>query len=143
MDIHKILERLPHRYPFLLIDRVIKLEMGKSITALKNVTINEPFFQGHFPENPVLPGIIMLEAMAQAGGILALESVPEKILYYFAGIDNVRFKRIVTPGDQVVFTVTVDKNRQNVWKFKGSAMVENELACSADFMIAGRRDIND
>jgi len=148
MDIHKILEFLPHRYPFILIDRVEQIERGKSIVALKNVTINEPFFMGHFPENPVMPGVLMLEALAQAGGILALDTLfadkfSEKLLYYFAGIDNVRFKHIVIPGDQLRLYVTVDKSRQNVWKLNGKAMVENKLACSADFMIAGRRGASD
>jgi 3-hydroxyacyl-[acyl-carrier-protein] dehydratase len=142
MDIHKILEFLPHRYPFVLIDRVEYLDKGKSIIALKNVSINEPYFVGHFPGNPVMPGVLMLEAMAQAGGILALETTPEKVLYYFAGIDNVRFKHIVTPGDQLRLYVTAEKSRQNVWKLKGKAMVDDKLACSADFMIAGRKERN-
>lgn len=139
MDIYRILEQLPHRYPFLLIDRVEHMEPGKSIVAIKNVTINEPYFSGHFPENPVMPGVLILEAMAQAGGILAIETVPEKTLYFFAGLDNVRFKHVVIPGDQLKFHVVVDRTRQNVWKFKGEAKVNDEVVCAADFMIAAER----
>jgi 3-hydroxyacyl-[acyl-carrier-protein] dehydratase len=143
MDIHKILYYLPHRYPFLLIDRIEKLEAGKSIIALKNVTINEPYFAGHFPENPVMPGVIILEAMAQTAGVLAFVTQkyekPREILYFFAGIDNARFKHIILPGDQMRLHLSIERNRQDVWRFNGKAMVGDTLACSADIMLAGRK----
>jgi 3-hydroxyacyl-[acyl-carrier-protein] dehydratase len=144
MDIHKILHYLPHRYPFLLIDRVEHLDSGKSIIALKNVTYNEHFFSGHFPENPVMPGVIILEAMAQAAGVLAFVSQnyekPGEVLYFFAGIDNARFKQVVLPGDQLRLEMTVEKHRQDVWKFNGKGTVGKNLVCSADIMLAGRKD---
>jgi 3-hydroxyacyl-[acyl-carrier-protein] dehydratase len=143
MDIHKILYYLPHRYPFLLIDRIEKLEAGKSIIALKNVTINEPYFAGHFPENPVMPGVIILEAMAQTAGVLAFVTQkyekPREILYFFAGIDNARFKHIILPGDQMHLHLSIERNRQDVWRFNGKALVGETLACSADIMLAGRK----
>lgn len=144
LDIHQILKYLPHRYPFLLIDRVEKLEPGKSITALKNVTYNEPFFTGHFPELPVMPGVIILEAMAQAAGMLIFmtqqHQPPGEVLYFFAGIDNARFKQVVSPGDQLRLHMTVERGRQDVWKFHGQAMVGDKLACEADLMLAGRKN---
>ena len=140
MDIHEILKFLPHRYPFLLIDRVIKIEMGKSLTAIKNVTMNESFFNGHFPGRPVMPGVLILEAMAQAGGVLAYKSTntsPEDgVLYYFAGIDNARFRRVVEPGDQLRLEVKVLRTKRDIWKLEGSAYVGEDLVCSAEFMSA-------
>src|SRR5437763_3752510 len=125
MDIHEILKLLPHRYPILLIDRVLELEIGKSVIALKNVTINETFFNGHFPDRPVMPGVLILEAMAQAGGILAYKSSNSKssdgILYYFAGIDHARFRRVVEPGDQLRLEVKVLRSKRDVWKLEGNA----------------------
>lgn len=140
MDINEILKFLPHRYPFLLIDRVIKMEMGESLTAIKNVTMNESFFAGHFPNRPVMPGVLILEAMAQAGGVLAYKSTntspQDGVLYYFAGIDNARFRRIVEPGDQLRLEVKVLQSKRNIWKLEGSAYVGEDLACSAEFMSA-------
>jgi 3-hydroxyacyl-[acyl-carrier-protein] dehydratase len=143
MDIHEILKLLPHRHPFLLIDRVIEIDMGKSLVALKNVTMNEPFFTGHFPQRPVMPGVLILEAMAQAGGVLAYKSTntspDDGVLYYFAGIDNARFRRVVEPGDQLRLEVKVLKNKRDIWKLEGSAYVGDELACSAEFMSACKK----
>jgi 3-hydroxyacyl-[acyl-carrier-protein] dehydratase len=144
LDIHEILKYLPHRYPFLLLDRIEKLEAGKSIIALKNVTYNEPYFTGHFPGLPVMPGVLILEAMAQAAGMLSfvtqnLQS-PGEVLYFFAGIDNARFKHVVSPGDQLRLHVNHEKSRQDVWKFHGTAMVGDKLACEADLILAGRKN---
>jgi 3-hydroxyacyl-[acyl-carrier-protein] dehydratase len=143
MDIHKILYYLPHRYPFLLIDRIEELEPGKSITALKNVTINEPYFTGHFPENPIMPGVIILEAMAQTAGVLAFVTQkyekPRELLYFFAGIDNARFKHVIEPGDQMRLHLTLERGRREVFRFSGKAMVGETLACSADILLAGRK----
>ncbi len=140
MDIHEILKYLPHRYPFLLIDRIIKLEIGQSVVALKNVTMNELFFTGHFPQRPVMPGVLILEAMAQAGGVLAYKSMnttpSDGVLYYFAGIDNARFRRVVEPGDQLRLEVKVLRSKRDIWKLEGFAYVGDELACSAEFMSA-------
>lgn len=144
MDIQQILKCLPHRYPFLLVDRVLELEKNKSIKALKNVTMNEPFFTGHFPELPVMPGVLILEALAQASGILAIETSdhPEKhkSLLYFAGIDGARFRRIVKPGDQLILSVELIQMKRDIWKFKSEATVDGELACSAQ-LLAARRDM--
>lgn len=144
MDIKEILEYLPHRYPFLLIDRVLNYIPGESLHAIKNVTINEPFFQGHFPIQPVMPGVLILEAMAQATGLLAFKSMSTKpspeVLYYFAGIDNARFKRVVEPGDQIHFEVKLLRERRGIGVFYGEAKVDGELACSAELMCA-RREI--
>ena len=113
MDIHQVIKRLPHRYPFLLVDRVLELEDGKRIKALKNVTINEPFFVGHFPNRPVMPGVLMLEALAQTSALLSMipegEELAPDVLYYFVGIDNARFKRPVEPGDQLILEITIDR----------------------------------
>lgn len=137
-DIRDIMGLLAHRYPFLLVDRVLSYEKGKTLTALKNVTYNEPFFVGHFPLVPTMPGVLMLEAMAQACGILAVLDTgirPESgMILYFAGIDNARFKRPVVPGDQLTFHVELEKQKRNLWKFKTRAMVGDELACEADMM---------
>jgi len=140
MDIHEILKFLPHRYPFLLIDRVIDIDMGKSLVAIKNVTMNESYFAGHFPNRPVMPGVLILEAMAQAGGVLAYKSTntspKDGVLYYFAGIDKARFRRVVEPGDQLRLEVKVVGSKRAIWKLEGSAYVGDELACSAEFMSA-------
>ena len=138
MDIHAILKQLPHRYPFLLVDRVIELESNKLIRAVKNVTFNEPFFQGHFPGRPVMPGVLMLEALAQAAGLLAFDAmgqVPdENNIYYFVGIDSARFKRPVEPGDQLILEASIDRVRGGIWKFKGVARVGDEVACEAELL---------
>ncbi|MDM7456664.1 MAG: 3-hydroxyacyl-ACP dehydratase FabZ [Tepidimonas sp.] len=143
MDIHQILKQLPHRYPILLVDRVLALHKGVSIRALKNVTINEPVFTGHFPHRPVFPGVLMLEALAQAAALLAfdtLEVTPdEQTVYYFAGIDGARFKRPVEPGDQLVMDVTLERMKAGIFKFKGTARVGDEVACEAELMCTMRR----
>jgi 3-hydroxyacyl-[acyl-carrier-protein] dehydratase len=135
LDIHQILKKLPHRYPILLVDRVLTLEKGKHITALKNVTINEPFFNGHFPHRPVMPGVLMLEALAQAAALLAFETLgvepDDKTVYYFAGIDGARFKRPVEPGDQLRLEVTLDRMKAGIFKFGAKALVGEELAVQA------------
>ena len=142
MDIHQILDQLPHRYPFLLVDRVLALEKGKSIKALKNVTINEPFFTGHFPHRPVMPGVLMLEAMAQAAALLSFDMMgakpDDKTVYYFAGIDGARFKRPVEPGDQLVMDVTLERRKSGIFKFKGISRVGEEVACEAQLMCTMR-----
>jgi 3-hydroxyacyl-[acyl-carrier-protein] dehydratase len=143
MDIHQILKLLPHRYPILLVDRVIDIEKGKSISAIKNVTINEPFFNGHFPHRPVMPGVLMLEALAQAAALLAfvtLDVVPDdKTIYYFAGIDGARFKRPVEPGDVLHLNVELDRMKAGIFKFKAQAMVGEEIAVQAELMCTMRR----
>lgn len=139
MDIKKILAMLPHRYPFILIDRVLAIVPGEKITALKNVTINEPFFQGHFPGEPIMPGVLILEGMAQAGGLLAYQSIPEMIgvkLIYFAGMDGVRFRKTVVPGDQIIFEMEVLKQKGKIWKMAGRALVDGQLAAEAELMAA-------
>lgn len=140
IDIHEILELLPHRYPFLLIDRVLSITSGESLVALKNITMNEAYFMGHFPGRPVMPGVLILEAMAQAGAVLAYKSTNTKpsdgILYYFAGIDNARFRRVIEPGDQLRLEVKVLRSKRDIWKLEGSAYVGDELACTAEFMSA-------
>ena len=136
-DIQKIMEYLPHRYPFLLVDRVIELVPGDRITALKNVTINEPFFTGHFPGRPVMPGVLIIEAMAQAGGLLAIESNPADKrgqLIYFMGMDKVRFRKPVVPGDQLIFEAKMLKMRSKVAKMSGTASVDNQIAAEAELM---------
>ncbi|MBK9237507.1 MAG: 3-hydroxyacyl-ACP dehydratase FabZ [Rhodoferax sp.] len=142
MDIHKILKQLPHRYPFLLVDRVLSIEKGVRIKALKNVTINEPFFEGHFPHRPVMPGVLMLEALAQAAALLAfdaLDASPENgSIYYFAGIDNARFKRPVEPGDQLILEAELLRMKAGIFKFKTSARVDGELAVEAELTCAMR-----
>jgi 3-hydroxyacyl-[acyl-carrier-protein] dehydratase len=143
MDIHQILKKLPHRYPILLIDRVLELEKGKRIKALKNVTINEPFFLGHFPHRPVMPGVLMLEAMAQAGALLSFETLgtapDDGTVYYFGGIDAARFKRPVEPGDQLVLDVTLDRMKSGVFKFSGTASVAGEVAAEAQLTCTMRK----
>lgn len=141
-DIHRILKLLPHRYPILLVDRVIEFEKDKRIKALKNVTINEPFFEGHFPHRPVMPGVLMLEALAQAAALLAfdaLDTAPnDQMVYYFAGIDGARFKRPVEPGDQLHLNVEMLRMKAGIFKFKASATVGDELACEAELTCAMR-----
>jgi 3-hydroxyacyl-[acyl-carrier-protein] dehydratase len=140
MDIHDILKTLPHRYPFLLIDRVLDIIPGKSLVALKNVTMNENFFMGHFPGRPVMPGVLILEALAQAGAVLAYKttnsSPADGTLLYFASIDKTRFRRVVEPGDQLRLEVKVLRAKLDVWKLEGAAYVGDELACSGEFMSA-------
>jgi len=135
--IQKIMQFLPHRYPFLLVDRVLELEPGVRIVALKNVTINEPFFQGHFPGQPVMPGVLIIEAMAQAGGLLAYESGPADKhgqLIYFMGMDKVRFRKPVVPGDQLIFEARIIKMRTKVAKMAGTAFVDDQLVAEAELM---------
>lgn len=138
LDIRAILEHLPHRYPFLLIDRVLELEKGKRIVALKNVTINEPFFTGHFPHLPVMPGVLQIEALAQAAGILSFQTMgrvsDNQSVYYFVGIDNARFKRPVVPGDQLRLEVEIVRVARSLWKYSGKAMVDGQVAAQADLM---------
>ena len=140
MDIYQILKQLPHRYPILLVDRVLALDEGKSITALKNVTVNEPFFTGHFPHRPVMPGVLMVEAMAQAAALLSFKTLgikpDENSVVYFAGIDNARFKRPVVPGDQLLFDVSITQGKRNIYKYKGVARVGDEVAAEAELMCA-------
>ena len=142
MDIHQILKKLPHRYPFLLVDRVLEVEKGKRIRALKNVTINEPFFVGHFPKRPVMPGVLMLEAMAQASALLSFASLDMELddnsVYYFAGIDGARFKRPVEPGDQLVMDVEILRHKAGIYKFKATARVGEDIACEAELMCTMR-----
>ena len=140
MDIQKIQSLLPHRYPFLLIDRVIESEPGKRLVAIKNVTINEPFFEGHFPTKPVMPGVLLIEAMAQATGLLAMESadVPKEAIYYLVGVDKARFKQPVVPGDQLVFEVEVLKHRRDIWVFAAEAKVDGGTVASAEIMCTAR-----
>lgn len=138
MDIEQVMQYLPHRYPFLLIDRVTELELGKSITAIKNVTINEPFFNGHFPGAPVMPGVLILEAMAQAAGILSFKTknyTPEQIgIIYFAGIDGARFKKPVKPGDQLVLKAEIVREMRGIWKYRGRAEVDGVMVAEAELM---------
>jgi 3-hydroxyacyl-[acyl-carrier-protein] dehydratase len=139
IDIKEIMRLLPHRYPFLLVDRILEVEKAKSITGLKNVTINEPFFQGHFPSEPIMPGVLILEGMAQVGGILAFHSIPEMVgdkLIYFAGIDKVRFRQPVVPGDQLIFEMEVLKQKGKIWKMSGKAKVNDNLVAEAELMAA-------
>jgi 3-hydroxyacyl-[acyl-carrier-protein] dehydratase len=145
MDINDILRHLPHRYPFLLIDRVIEFNKGESLTGIKNVTYNEPFFQGHFPQRPVMPGVLILEAMAQATGLLAfrtLENTADRdTLYFLVGMDRVRFKRPVEPGDQLLLSARLLKTKRGIWMFDCDARVDGAIAASAEIMCT-ERDIN-
>jgi 3-hydroxyacyl-[acyl-carrier-protein] dehydratase len=137
IDIKGILEILPHRYPFVMVDRILDYEKGKQITGLKNVTVNEPFFQGHFPGEPVMPGVLILEGMAQVGALLAYRSIPESIgnkLVYFAGIDRVRFRKVVRPGDQVIFKLELLKMKAKLSKMSGRAYVDGQLVAEAELM---------
>ena len=141
MDIRQILDALPHRYPFLLVDRVVSCEAGKHIHAYKQVTINEPFFNGHFPGHPVMPGVLIIEALAQAAGLLAYQTrgkPEEHVICYFAGIDNARFKYPVTAGDRLELKVDLLRHARGVWKFAARAMVGEQLAAEAEIMVAER-----
>ena len=143
MDVNEIREYLPHRYPFLLVDRVIELQPGQSIVAYKNVTLNEPFFVGHFPDHPVMPGVLILEAMAQAAGILGFRTMNKKpvdgSIYYFVGADDVRFKRPVVPGDRLQLEATVLSEKRGIWKFDCRASVDGQLVSSASILCADRK----
>ena len=138
MNINEIIDLLPHRYPFLLIDRVLSMEPDKNIIALKNVTINEPFFPGHYPHYPVMPGVLIIEAMAQAAALLSFKSMKEKSseksVYYFAGIDGARFRQPVVPGDQLIIKATLLRSMRGLYKFKGTAEVNNQLVAEAELM---------
>jgi beta-hydroxyacyl-ACP dehydratase FabZ len=136
-QIREIMKHLPHRYPFVMVDRVVELEPGHRIVTLKNVTINEPFFQGHFPGNPIMPGVLILEAMAQSAGVLTFESLPPEkrnILVYFMGIDRARFRRMVLPGDQLVIEIVMKRLKTRAVKATGQARVDGELAVEAELM---------
>ncbi len=141
MDIHKIMCYLPHRYPFLLVDRVVECEPGRRLVAIKNVSYNEPFFQGHFPGQPIMPGVLIMEALAQATGLLASESAPEVLagknfIYYLVGLDKARFKRPVVPGDQLRLEVEYLRHKRNIWAFSCRAEVDGEFVASAEIMCA-------
>ncbi|MDH4390092.1 MAG: 3-hydroxyacyl-ACP dehydratase FabZ [Aquabacterium sp.] len=143
IDIHRILKLLPHRYPLLLVDRVIEFEKDKRIKALKNVSINEPFFTGHFPQRPVMPGVLMLEALAQTAALLSFESMGQEpdpdTVVYFVGIDGARFKRVVEPGDQLILEATIDRARAGIFKYKTRASVDGETAVEAELMCTMRK----
>ncbi len=142
MDIDAIREHLPHRYPFLLVDRVVDIELGKRIEAYKNLSINEPFFDGHFPDNPVFPGVLLVEAMAQAAGILGFKSMgktpADGSIYYLVGVDNLRFKRPCVPGDRVHLHAEIVSERRGIWKFAVRAEVEGNICASATILCADR-----
>ena len=137
LDVREIMKNLPHRYPFLLVDRILELEPGKKVVGLKNVTMNEPYFQGHFPGTPIMPGVLIIEAMAQAGGVLAIKSLPqgsEGALMYFMGLEQVKFRRQVVPGDQLILELEILKQRAKIMKFSGTAKVDGQLAAEAQLM---------
>ncbi len=142
MDIHEILKYLPHRYPFLLVDRVLSCESGKEIVALKNVTINEPFFYGHFPHHPIMPGVLIIEALAQAAALLTLKTADLKVdgdsVYYFVGIDEARFKKPVYAGDQLILKVAIARQLKGVWKYSARAEVDDKLVTEAKLMCTMR-----
>ena len=136
-DILKIMKLLPHRYPFLLVDRILEIEKGKTVKALKNVTMNEPFFQGHFPTEPIMPGVLIIEAMAQAGGVLGQESIPREnreMLMYFMGIDKVKFRKPVVPGDQLILDVEILRQRKTTFRMKGTTSVNNKIVAEAELL---------
>ena len=143
LDVQEIKDYLPQRYPFLLIDRVLEMELGKSIKAYKNVSVNEPFFQGHFPNNPIMPGVLIIEALAQAAGVLGFKSQEKKpkdgYLYYFVGADNIRLRRPVVPGDQLILEATIMTNRRGLYKFAGRASVGEELVGTMTILCAERK----
>jgi 3-hydroxyacyl-[acyl-carrier-protein] dehydratase len=143
MDIHQILEYLPHRYPILLVDRVLEVVPGERITALKNVSMNEPFFPGHYPHHPVMPGVLIVEAMAQTAAILSFKTLggkpDDKSVYYFVGIDGARFKRPVGPGDQLIMEAAITLNKRGMWKFSGKAKVDGQVACEAELICTVRK----
>lgn len=137
IDIKAVLDILPHRYPFVMVDRILEFEKGRQITGLKNVTFNEPYFQGHFPGEPVMPGVMILEGMAQVGAILAYKSIPDSIgtkIFYLAGMDNVRFRKVVRPGDQVIFKLELIKLKAKLSKMSGKAYVDDQLVAEAELM---------
>jgi 3-hydroxyacyl-[acyl-carrier-protein] dehydratase len=142
MDIHEILEHLPHRYPLLLVDRVLEVIPGERLVALKNVTVNEPFFPGHYPHHPVMPGVLIIEALAQAAAILSFKTLggkpDDKSVYYFVGIDGARFKRPVSPGDQLILEVSIQANKRGIWKFAAQAKVDGQVAAEAELMCTVR-----
>ena len=142
MDIHEILEHLPHRYPFLLVDRVLEVVPGERIAALKNVSVNEPFFPGHYPHHPVMPGVLIVEALAQAAAILSFKTLggkpDDKSVYYFVGIDGARFKRPVSPGDQLILEVSILASKRGLWKFAAQAKVDGQIAAEAELMCTVR-----
>jgi len=143
MRIREILKYLPHRYPFLLVDQVLDYEPGQWLTAIKNVSVNEPFFTGHFPENPVMPGVLMIESLAQAGGILAYlttQSTPKDDLFYLGSISNAKFKQMVLPGDVMTLNIKCTGNRGDFWKVHGEATVNGKLACVVDILSAMRKN---
>ena len=143
MDVNEIRQYLPHRYPFLLVDRVIELNLNESIIAYKNITINEPYFDGHFPNHPIFPGVLIIEAMAQAAGILGFKTMYKKpedgSIYYFVGSDKARFKRPVVPGDRLQLEAKIVTEKRGIWKFECRATVDGELACSATILCADRK----
>jgi 3-hydroxyacyl-[acyl-carrier-protein] dehydratase len=146
IDVREIMEIMPHRYPFLLVDRIESLKEGEEIIGIKNVTINEPFFAGHFPGNPIMPGVLIIEAMAQVGGVLAFHSSPKEwagSLVYFMGIDKVRFRKPVVPGDQLRLKLTTIRQKQRVFKMRGEAYVEDTLVAEAELMAAIERGRNE
>jgi 3-hydroxyacyl-[acyl-carrier-protein] dehydratase len=138
MDIHEILQYLPHRYPILMIDRVLDVVPGERITAVKNVSINEPFFPGHYPHHPVMPGVLIVETMAQAAAVLSFKTMGNKpnenSVYYFAGIDNARFRRPVSPGDQLILEVSILTAKRGIWKYSGVAKVDGQVAAEAELL---------
>lgn len=140
MDINDIKERLPHRYPFLLVDRIVEMEPGERVLAYKNITANEEVFNGHFPNTPIFPGVMIIEAMAQAAGVLGFVTADkyadDDVLYLFAGVDGVRFKRQVVPGDQLMLESKIDSVKRTIWRFKCRATVDGELACEATILCA-------
>ena len=142
MNIKEIFEYLPHRSPFLLIDKIVDFESKKSLTAIKNVTFNEPFFQGHFPDNPIMPGVLIIESLAKAYTVFSFLSTKRRnngdVLYLFAGIDKARFKRVVEPGDQLKLEIELIQAREKIWKVKGTATVEGQVACIAELMSVKR-----
>jgi len=143
MDVNEIRKYLPHRYPFLLVDRVVELVPGESIVAYKNVTVNEPFFNGHFPDHPVMPGVLVVEAMAQAAGILGFKTMDKTpqdgSIYYFVGADNLRFKRPVVPGDQLQLEASIMSEKRGIWKFSVKATVDGDIVSSATILCADRK----
>lgn len=143
MDVNEVKEYLPQRYPFLLVDKVIELNLGESVVAVKNVTANEPHFNGHFPSLPIMPGVLIIEAMAQAAGILGFKTLNKKpsdgSIYMFAGVDNARFKRQVVPGDQLILKAQYVSDKRGLWKFDCQAYVEDQLACSATILCIDRK----
>jgi 3-hydroxyacyl-[acyl-carrier-protein] dehydratase len=137
VEIKEIMNMLPHAYPFLLVDRIIEIDPGKRVVGIKNVTYNEPFFPGHFPGNPIMPGVLIVEAMAQTAGVLVFKSIPEEERVksvYFLGIDNARFRKPVIPGDQLRLELEISKHRQSIWGFRGKALVDGKLVAEAELL---------